>query len=104
MYNIFEQDPTQLSERTIKGLVLKLTCSACPEQYDVYKGESIVGYLRLRHGDFRVDFPDAGGKTIYEASPNGDGSFETEERLEYLEKAVDCILEELKTHKNKITK
>lgn len=31
------------------------TCFACPEQYDVYDGDEKVGYVRLRHGYFRVE-------------------------------------------------
>ena len=27
-----------------------LTCSACPEQYDVKDGHHIVAYVRYRHG------------------------------------------------------
>lgn len=102
--NYFENDPTQLEERTIKGITLKLTCGACPEQYDAYKGSKIVGYLRLRHGSFYVDFPECGGETIYEAEPKGDGMFESEERETYLTKAIDAILEALKTYKNKNAK
>jgi len=102
--NYFEDDPTQLEERTIKGIKLVLTCGACPEQYDAFKNGVQVGYLRLRHGSFYVDFLDCGGETIYEAEPKGDGMFESEERVEYLTKAVDAILEALKTHNNKNTK
>jgi hypothetical protein len=44
------------------------TCPACPEQYDaVDETGQQVGYLRLRHGRFRVDYPHNGGTTIYEA-------------------------------------
>ena len=32
------------------------TCGACPEQYDAYFEGYQVGYLRLRHGTFRVDY------------------------------------------------
>lgn len=67
------------------------TCSACPEQYDAFLGDVRVGYLRLRHGAFRVDYPDCGGETIYEASPNGDGCFDDDERDGYLRFAVDAI-------------
>lgn len=74
------------------GLLLVLTCEACPEQYDVFNGAEQVGYLRLRHGEFRVDFPDCGGETIYEAEPNGDGTFDANERLVYLTKAMRAIL------------
>ncbi|WP_024516809.1 hypothetical protein [Bradyrhizobium sp. Tv2a-2] len=74
---------------------LVLTCSACPEQYDAFLNGAQVGYLRLRHGAFRVDFPDHNGETIYEASPQGDGCFDEDERDYYLRFAVDAILKRL---------
>lgn len=71
--------------------ILKMTCSACPEQYDVfYKGEQ-VGYLRLRHGVFTCSYPDVGGETIYEAYPKGDGSFDYDERDFYIGQALEHI-------------
>jgi hypothetical protein len=74
-------------------LTLELTCGACPEQYDVfYKGKE-VGYLRLRHGHFRAECPF--GNTIYEASPEGDGAFESHERDRYLKEASEAICEEI---------
>lgn len=75
---------------------LQLTCGACPEQYDAFLGDLQVGYLRLRHGAFRVDYPECGGETIYEASPKGDGEFEDDERDYYLRFAVDAIERRLK--------
>lgn len=72
---------------------LIMTCSACPEQYDaVYKGK-VVGYLRLRHGSFRVEYQ---GETVYQAFPDGDGCFLSEERDKYLRKAKKAIRKELK--------
>lgn len=67
------------------------TCGACPEQYDVFDGDEQVGYLRLRHGGFRADYPDSGGKTVYSASPNGDGVFDDDEREFYLSHALEAI-------------
>lgn len=67
------------------------TCFACPEQYDAFDGDTQVGYLRLRHGKFRVDAPDCGGETIYQAAPKGDGCFEPDERDYYFRLAVDAI-------------
>jgi len=67
------------------------TCSAYPEQYDAFIGEEKIGYLRLRHGHFRVECPDVFGETVFEASPNGDGFFDDDERGEYLEAAQDAI-------------
>jgi hypothetical protein len=74
-------------------LRFKMTCGACPEQYDVFLGEEQVGYVRLRHGTLRVDSPDCGGRVVYEASPNGDGCFDTpEERDFHLRHAGAAIL------------
>lgn len=70
---------------------LVLTCGACPEQYDAFLGEERVGYLRLRHGRFYVECPDSGGLRVYEAAPDGDGIFTTEERDYYLSHAVAAI-------------
>lgn len=70
---------------------LEMTCGACPEQYDAFVGDKQVGYLRLRHGGFTVDYPDCGGETIYEASPMGDGCFENGERDNYLNAAKTAI-------------
>jgi hypothetical protein len=42
----------QLPNVQIGGLDFVLTCSACPEQMDVYRLGQQVGYLRLRHGHF----------------------------------------------------
>lgn len=78
-------------EIEINGLRLVCTCSACPEQYDVFDGDTQVGYLRLRHGSFRADVPDCGGKTVYAAHTQGDGVFEDDERLHYLTEAVAAI-------------
>lgn len=85
----------------IDGFQLKLTCSAFPEQYDVYKDGVQVGYLRLRHGSFRVDYPGHhvdGGRTIYRAEPRGDGWFEDDEREGYLKKAIEAIQAEMSLH------
>ena len=77
----------------IHGYRLHLTCSACPEQYDVYAGEQMVAYFRLRHGHFRVHVPDYGGEIVYEASPRGDGLFEQNERVKYLTEAILAVQE-----------
>lgn len=80
----------------ILGYRLEQTCSACPEQYDVFKGDLEVGYLRLRHGYFRADFPTCGATTVYEANTHGDGVFEEHERTFHLTRAVIAIHKALK--------
>lgn len=67
-----------------------------PEQYDVLKDEYKVAYLRLRHGEFTVSYPDYDGEIIYEAYPNGDGIFDEDERLNYLTKAMRKIILKIK--------
>lgn len=71
------------------GLELRLTGSACPEQYDVLLGGVEVAYLRLRHGVFRVK---AGSET-FEAAPDGDGVFDGDERIHFLAKVMRFVLE-----------
>ena len=66
--------------REVDGFRLVCTSMACPEQYDVFHGERKVGYLRLRHGRFRVDCPDAHQETVYSSNTKGDGGFAEEER------------------------
>lgn len=83
----------------IEDIKLIQTCGACPEQYDALIGHSLVGYLRLRHGYFYVQYPHCGGKLVFEAYPEGDGIFEDHERERFLTAAKEAILKEyLTTH------
>ena len=68
------------------------TCGACPEQYDVFLDGQEVGYLRLRHGTFRAEYPTCGGTEVYRANPEGDGVFEYHERNHYLNQAIRAIV------------
>lgn len=72
-------------------IILVQTCSYAPEQYDAFHKGKQVGYLRLRHGQFRVDYPDCGGETIYEAEPKGDACFHDDERERFLTDAKVAI-------------
>lgn len=85
-----------------KQIRLVQTCWACPEQYDAYLGNKLVGYLRLRHGFFSVraitgpdDTDPVSGDTVYTAAPRGDGIFESDERKKYLRKAKKRIYKHL---------
>jgi len=82
-------------EIAIHGLLFKMTCSACPEQYDVFDGRGRqAGYVRLRHGHMTVYYPNVGGRLVYEAEPNGDGLFSDEDEREFhLTKAAEAIRE-----------
>lgn len=94
-----------LSETELLKLIPKskiklvLTCSACPEQYDAMLDGKQVGHLRLRHGIFRVDYPDVDGETIYQACPHGDGNFDDDERDFYLDEAKQAIEKALQKRK-----
>lgn len=87
----------------INGLDFECTCFACPEQYDVYDDNGcMVGYVRLRWGYLRCDYPDVGGERIYGACI-GDGytgCFENEEqRVYHLKNIADKILEKINEYK-----
>lgn len=47
-----------------KEIVVNRTCLACPELYDVIDKENNIelGYIRLRHGQFKVSAKKDGGK------------------------------------------
>lgn len=75
---------------------LQMTCDACPEQYDMLDPEgNTVGYFRLRHGTFRVDYPDCGGYTTLVGNPQGDGLFEDHEREYWLTLGCLSIIKEI---------
>ena len=82
--------------KQMKEIELIRTCHACPEQYDAFVDGEQVGYLRLRHGEFTVEYPDVNGKLIYEAQPEGDGMFSGNEREYFLNKAKEEINKQLK--------
>jgi hypothetical protein len=75
----------------INGYKIIQTCSVCPEQYDVFKNNQQVGYLRLRYGCFTANCPDVEGKEVYFAIPKGVNSFEEDEREFYLNNAIKAI-------------
>lgn len=77
------------------GIRLEMTCQACPEQYDAFVEDELVAYLRLRHGTFTVEMPDAGGTLVYSARTNGDGAFDESEREHHLRMAKEAITRSL---------
>ena len=80
----------------IQGIWFKLTCGACPEQYDVFAGTNQVAYVRLRWGRLRVDVPDVGGETVYVNYFDDEfkGTFSNEqERVHYLNEIVTVLNE-----------
>lgn len=88
----------------IKGLMFHQTCLACPEQYDVFKGNKQVGYVRLRYGELKAVYPNVGGEIIYEKSFNElykGWFFDEDEKVTELNNIADCILKKLNGRKKK---
>lgn len=82
---------------TIDNYKLVCTCGGCPEQYDVFKineddSETLVAYMRLRHGIFYASCP-FDGPVVYETTDlRGDGIFyDEEERQCHLKAAIQKI-------------
>lgn len=78
----------------VKELRIDRTCEMCPEQYDVYLKDEIVGYICLRNGLFTVNCPDVGGENVYTARMRDDrlGVFLTpEQRRYYMRTALEKI-------------
>jgi hypothetical protein len=100
MTNFFEYDAGDefIIKRGKYGYRCVMTCAVCPEQYDVFIDEHVVGYLRLRHGFFQARFPDFSGECVYETSKIfGDGTFyNKEERMRELKRAIKYINREVK--------
>lgn len=85
----------KLKDLEILGCKLEQTCMACPEQYDVYLNDEMIGYLRLRHGSFTASYPDWNGNLVYHTTEViGDGIFASSERMTQLTKAVTALLAE----------
>lgn len=82
---------------TINDIELKLTCGACPEQYDAFIDDKQVGYLRLRFGYFSVETPDYGGDLVFEHEfeDGWKGEFDEDERELFLNKAKEAILKHI---------
>ena len=86
------------------GLTLKNTCVLCPEQYDVYYGDTLCGYMRLRHGYFRTEYyenpEDEYGlseEIVYHSDTKGGGRFLCEEREEHLKRGAEAIIKRIDT-------
>lgn len=81
-----------MADRIIRGMTLLQTSRRYPEQYDVYRGGEQVGYMRVRNGNFRVDYPDVGFETVLAANVAGAGEFADEaERTHWLGEGVHAL-------------
>ena len=88
------------------GLTLKNTCVLCPEQYDVYYGDTLCGYMRLRHGYFRTEYYEnprrvgLSDEIVYHSDTKGGGRFLCEEREEHLKRGAEAIIKRIDTTKD----
>jgi len=93
--SLFDRFRNFLTKLFKKDLEFEKISSSFPEQYLVYQNGEQVAYLRLRHGVFTIEMPDACDKLVYKAKPEGQGMFLDEERKYYLAKATQIIKAEL---------
>ena len=77
----------------VNELIFKLVCLHCPEQWEVFHEGSIVGFIRLRHGDLTVHYPDVYGNLVYH--DNDMPFFESDLDREEL---FDLVADLLKAH------
>lgn len=83
-----------LETYNVNGLVFNLTCCGCPEQYEVFDSNgNQMGYVRLRWGYLRVEYPEYGGEVIYdhEFSDGWKGMLTEDEREHYLKEIAEAI-------------
>jgi hypothetical protein len=94
-----------------EGLRVVRSSYACPESYKVYEQDNLVGFLRLRHGVFRVDYyplqlhkvgVEDSRETLYEEFVNSDGIFDDAERKIKVPFALELILSKLADEKKEI--
>lgn len=97
---MFENLPeVDVGHRNIKGFEFRMTCMACPEQYDVFLGEELVGYVRLRWGCIRAEFPDVWRELVYVHEFNDPfmGCFDNEkQRMKHLKRIAKRLKEYVK--------
>ena len=50
---------------TLEGLAFKEVGPQSPEQYEVYDGDQMVGYVRYRFGNLSAEYPDVGMESVF---------------------------------------
>lgn len=99
-------DDSQLKEYEVGEFVFKKFSSFCPEQWHIYRDNEIIGYIRTRWGDVRVDYYKTGYEdykqdfswdkvdVIVDKNSEGFGTFDTDEERITLFNQVAMILSE----------
>ncbi|MCR9269330.1 MAG: hypothetical protein NXH72_05015 [Hyphomonadaceae bacterium] len=87
LYRVFLV-PRPISMRraiVLQGLVFKEVGPESPEQYDVYFGDHMVGYVRYRFGQLSAEYPDVGMETVFNRTLKHEtGQMTDEERGRWL--------------------
>ena len=52
----------------LNGLAFNEVGPQSPEQYEVYDGDEMVGYVRYRFGNLSAEYPDVGMETVFSRS------------------------------------
>ena len=83
----------------VNNLNFHQTCSACPEQYDVYdENNSYIGYVRLRWGELRADYIDEyqgiEEEVFFEKLDDFQGNFINEEQRSHYLNEIATVLNE----------
>jgi hypothetical protein len=88
-------EPPSLSITMPDGIELDffMTCSTCPEQYDVFLGTKQIGYVRLRGARLQAAYPnvDADYSFVHHFSSENDywkGRFYSDNERNYW---LDCV-------------
>lgn len=83
-----------IPEDLLNKVKLNITCSAYPEQYDMFFDGKYVAYFRLRHGSYTVTEPFSvtDPQILYEAYTYGDGEFMGNEREFFLTMGIASVL------------
>ncbi|MDR6548520.1 hypothetical protein J2810_004610 [Chryseobacterium rhizosphaerae] len=77
---------------SVDDIILKEIKADRMEVYHVYLNSEQVGYIQLKYGILRVEYPEAGGELLLRKFPKGDNVFELDERNYYLEEAKKAIV------------
>jgi len=79
----------------IKGYKFVETCSMCPEQYEVFKDDKQVAYIRVRWSYANCEVPDCGGTVIHEINVDEGtmtgGFIDENQRDEFFNKVIEVL-------------
>jgi hypothetical protein len=92
---MWEISPIIRQQLEAAGLTMECTCTAVPEQYELFKEGSPAGHIRVRWSRFTVDYPEAAEERLYDGVVDGFGAFSDREREECLSMAISLITQRM---------